>query len=120
MKTRRPPLPPVPQRVAHSEPGCPVGTSGSGPSHAPTTAPSRSRLSSASGPRAGFTLLEVLVATTIMAIAVSGLLASLSTSLRVASRLTDYDRATLLAREKMDELLVNEKKIGRASCRERV
>ena len=41
-----------------------------------------------------------------MAIAVTGLLAALSTSLRTAARLTDYDRATLLARQKMDELLI--------------
>lgn len=56
--------------------------------------------------RRGFTLLEVLVATTIMAIAVTGLLAALSTSLNNAARLTDYDRAALLARRKMDELLL--------------
>ncbi len=55
----------------------------------------------------GFTLLEVLVATLIMAIAVTGLLSALSTSLRNASRLTAYDRAALLARQKMDELLVS-------------
>jgi general secretion pathway protein I len=54
----------------------------------------------------GFTLLEVLVATLIMAIAVTGLLSALSTSLRSAARLTDYDRAALLARQKMDELLL--------------
>ena len=54
----------------------------------------------------GFTLLEVLVATLIMALAVTGLLSALSTSLRSASRLTDYDRAALLARQKMDELLI--------------
>jgi general secretion pathway protein I len=59
--------------------------------------------------RRGFTILEVLVATTIMAIAVTGLLSALSTSLRNASRLTDYDRAELLARSKMDELLVAKK-----------
>jgi general secretion pathway protein I len=57
----------------------------------------------------GFTLLEVLVATVIMAIAVTGLLANLSTSLRNGSRLTDYDGAAQAARAKMDELLVNEK-----------
>ena len=57
----------------------------------------------------GFTLLEVLVASAIMGIAVTGLLASLSTSMRTASRLTDYDRATLLARQKMDELMVDDK-----------
>ena len=54
----------------------------------------------------GFTLLEVLVATLIMAVAVTGILSTLSTSLRSASRLTDYDRAALLARQKMDELLI--------------
>lgn len=57
--------------------------------------------------RRGFTLLEVLVATTIMAIAVTGLLSALSTSMRNASRLTDADRAALLARRKMDELLLD-------------
>jgi len=55
----------------------------------------------------GFTLLEVLVATLIMAIAVTGLLSALSTSLRSAGRLTDYDRAALLGRQKMDELLLS-------------
>src|ERR1700680_2672757 len=41
-----------------------------------------------------------------MAVAVTGLLSAISTSLRTARRLTDYDRATLLARQKMDELLI--------------
>ena len=54
----------------------------------------------------GFTLLEVLVATVIMAIAITGLLSALSTSLGSAARLTDYDRAALLGRQKMDELLI--------------
>jgi general secretion pathway protein I len=54
----------------------------------------------------GFTLLEVLVATVILAVAVTGLLSALSTSLRNAARLTDYDRAALLGRQKMDELLL--------------
>jgi general secretion pathway protein I len=57
--------------------------------------------------RRGFTLLEMLVASLIMGIAVVGLLSSISTSLRNASRLTDYDRAAVLARQKMDELLVD-------------
>lgn len=57
----------------------------------------------------GFTLLEVLVASTVMAIAVAGLLASLSTSLRNGARLTDADRAAMIARGKMDELLVQAK-----------
>jgi len=54
----------------------------------------------------GFSLLEVMVATFIMAVAVVALLSNLTTSLRNASRLTDHDRAALLARHKMDELLL--------------
>ena len=57
----------------------------------------------------GMTLLEVMVAAVLMAIAVVGLLSSLSTSMRAAGRLTDYDRATLLARQKMDELIAAER-----------
>jgi type II secretory pathway pseudopilin PulG len=53
-------------------------------------------------------LLEVLVATLIMGIAVTGLLSGLAAASRNAARLTEYDRATLLARQKMDELLVDE------------
>jgi general secretion pathway protein I len=56
--------------------------------------------------RKGFTLLEVLVATVLMAIAVAGLLSNLTTSMRTAARLTDHDRAAMLARRKMDELLL--------------
>jgi hypothetical protein len=48
----------------------------------------------------------VLVATTIMGIAVGTLLAALSTSLRNASRLTESDRAAVLARRVVDSLLV--------------
>jgi type II secretion system protein I len=57
--------------------------------------------------RKGFTLLEVLVATTIMALTIVGLVSLLSNTLRNASRLTDYDRATILAKRKMDELLLD-------------
>ncbi|HEV8043411.1 MAG TPA: type II secretion system protein [Bryobacteraceae bacterium] len=57
----------------------------------------------------GFTLLEVLVATVILAVAVTGLMSALSTSLGSAARLTDYDRAALLGRQKMDELLIANK-----------
>lgn len=57
--------------------------------------------------RRGFTLLEMLVATAIMGIAVVALLADMSTSLGNASRLADHDRASLLAREKMEELLLD-------------
>ncbi len=56
----------------------------------------------------GFTLLEVLVATAIMGIAVAGVLNALSASTRNAARLTAYDRATLLAKSKMDQLLVDQ------------
>src|SRR5579863_607732 len=55
----------------------------------------------------GFTLLEVLVATLIMGIAVAGALSGISAATRNASRLTQYDRATMLARQKMDELLAD-------------
>ena len=57
----------------------------------------------------GFTLLEVLVATVVLALAISGTLSSLSTSMRNASRLSDYDRAAMLGRRKMDELLLDRK-----------
>ncbi len=57
--------------------------------------------------RRGFTLLEMLVATAILGIAVVGLMSNLSVSLRNAAHLTDYDRAALLAHEKMDELLLD-------------
>ena len=59
--------------------------------------------------RRGFTLLEVLVATTLMAIAISGVLSALSSTMRNAARLTDYDRSAMLARRKMDELLLDRK-----------
>jgi type II secretion system protein I len=53
----------------------------------------------------GFTLLEVLVATTIMGVAVAGLLNTISAAAHNAARLTQYDRAIVLAKSKMDELL---------------
>ena len=55
----------------------------------------------------GFTLLEVLVATMIMAIAVVGVLSALSATVRNAARLTEYDRAVMLGRSKIDELLLD-------------
>jgi general secretion pathway protein I len=57
----------------------------------------------------GFTLLEVLVATAIMGIAVAGLLNTISGAAHNAARLTEYDRAVLLAKSKMDELLAEPK-----------
>jgi hypothetical protein len=44
-----------------------------------------------------------------MAIAVSGVLSALSSTMRNAARLTDYDRSAMLARRKMDELLIDRK-----------
>ena len=55
----------------------------------------------------GFTLLEVMVATLIMAIAIVGLLSNISSATRNASRVRDYDRVTQLAQLRMNELLVD-------------
>lgn len=57
--------------------------------------------------RSGFTLLEVMVATLIMGIAVAGLIGGLSQSVKNAARLSDYDRAAMLARTQMNELLAD-------------
>jgi general secretion pathway protein I len=57
--------------------------------------------------RRGFTLLEMIVATTIMGIAVVGLLSGISGATRNAARLRDYDRAAQLARLRMNELLLD-------------
>jgi type II secretion system protein I len=55
----------------------------------------------------GFTLLEVIVATMIMAVAVVAFLGTLHTSIRNTDKLSDYDRAALFAQHKMDELLLD-------------
>ncbi len=49
------------------------------------------------------------MATAIMGIAVAGLLNTISGAAHNAARLTEYDRAVLLARSKMDELLAEPK-----------
>jgi len=63
--------------------------------------------SAATSKQAGFTLLEVMVAALVMGIAVAGVLAGLAGAARNAARLTEYDRATVVAKEKMDELLAD-------------
>lgn len=55
----------------------------------------------------GFTLLEMIVATTIMAVAIVGLITGLSTTTHNAARLRDYDRAVQLGRERMNELMLD-------------
>jgi general secretion pathway protein I len=51
----------------------------------------------------------MLVATLIMGIAVVGMLSSIGTATRNASRLMERDRAVLLARAKMNELLADKR-----------
>jgi general secretion pathway protein I len=58
--------------------------------------------------RRGFTLLEMVVATAIMGIAVVGLLSSLAASARNAARLRDYDRVAQLAELRMNDMLLDE------------
>ncbi|MFY9724146.1 MAG: type II secretion system protein [Bryobacteraceae bacterium] len=55
----------------------------------------------------GFTLLEMIVATVIMATAVVGLLASISGAARNAARLRDYDRVVQLGRLQMNDILAD-------------
>jgi|GEM_PF-453330 len=58
-----------------------------------------------SNPTAGFTLLEMIVATALMGIAVIGLMSLISQSTAAAARVAQYDRASMLARSQMNELL---------------
>lgn len=55
----------------------------------------------------GFTLLEMVVATLIMAIAVVGLLGTISGAVRNAARLRDYDRVVQLGRLRMNDILAD-------------
>ena len=57
--------------------------------------------------RGGFTLLEVLVATVIMGVAVTALISALSQSVKNADHLKAYDRASMLARARMNDLLLD-------------
>ena len=51
----------------------------------------------------GFTLLEVLIATAIAGISVTGLMSAISSTAHNANRLTAKDRAAFLAKSRMDE-----------------
>jgi general secretion pathway protein I len=55
--------------------------------------------------QSGFTLLEMIVATALMGMAIVGLLSLITQSLSNASHVREYDRAAMLARSKMSELL---------------
>lgn len=55
----------------------------------------------------GFTLLEMIVATVILAVAVVGLMSGVSGAMRNAARLTAYDRVAQLARLRMNNLLLD-------------
>lgn len=55
----------------------------------------------------GFTLLEVIVATVILAVAIVGLMSGVAGAMRNAARLTAYDRVAQLARLRMNDLVVN-------------
>ena len=57
--------------------------------------------------RRGFTLLEMIVATLVMGVAVVGMLAGLAGAARNAARVRDYDRVVELARLQMNELLAS-------------
>jgi general secretion pathway protein I len=57
--------------------------------------------------RRGFTLLELIVATSILAVAVVGLMSGITGSTRNAAWLRDSDRIAMAARERMNELLAD-------------
>jgi general secretion pathway protein I len=57
----------------------------------------------------GITLLEMIVATTILAIAVVGMMAGMSGTTRNAAKLQDYDRAVQLGRTKMNDLMLDKR-----------
>ena len=71
----------------------------------PLNGPTAQRLN---GSTAGFSLLEMIVATTVLSLAIVGLLGLLRASLANAARVREYDRAAMLARSTMTELLATD------------
>ena len=61
----------------------------------------------------GFTLLEVLVATALLGIAVAALMQGISGSLRNLSQAQSYEKAVLVGRSQMNRLLVESLRPGR-------
>lgn len=55
--------------------------------------------------RTGFSLLEMIVAIALLGLAVTGLIAMMSTSLAGAAMTREYTRAAMLAKTRMNELL---------------
>ena len=58
--------------------------------------------------QSGFTLLEVLVATALMGIAVAALMSGIAGSLRNLSRAESHEKAVLVGRAQLNRLLVEE------------
>jgi prepilin-type N-terminal cleavage/methylation domain-containing protein len=56
----------------------------------------------------GFSLLEMIVATTVLSLAIVGLLGLIRASLANAARVREYDRAAMRARSTMTELLATD------------
>ncbi len=60
------------------------------------------------GSRAGFSLLEMIVATTVLSLAIVGLLGLIRASLANVARVREYDHAAMRARSTMTELLATD------------
>lgn len=56
--------------------------------------------------RAGFSLLEMIVAITLLGLTVTGLVSMMNTSLAGAAMTREYERAAMRAKTRMNELLV--------------
>ncbi|MHB9117867.1 MAG: type IV pilus modification PilV family protein [Burkholderiales bacterium] len=58
-------------------------------------------------PAAGFTLIEVLVAMTILGVAYAAILGAFSGSIKLLRQASEYQNAMLLARSKLDETAID-------------